>query len=221
MEADSSRAIIPFTGATDRSDYGDGDQELAAVLREIRRHLRTVWREFPCSKERRKFVNRLLLKWHPDKNLERQAFCTTVFQKIKEYVTRLENGEELHSDDEDVDTEVERNSKPTSNKSNAAFNTNYFDNIFNLGRAYSQSKSYSYGDYFAHYQTRPNPQPEEGRRWMRQAVEDLRAAEMTLRNGGSGLYNWSCYQAHQVSVDCNGVLCFKSITTVLVIKVTR
>ncbi|XP_076451311.1 sacsin-like [Babylonia areolata] len=97
----------------------------------------------------------------------------------------------------------------------------FFDDIFSRGESYARSRT-SFGNssrsggsgggsggggmggwgsasfrFFSSSPSYPTPQPEEGRRWMRQAVQDLTAARLTLRQGGRGLYNWACYQAHQ------------------------
>nr|KAG5700586.1 hypothetical protein BaRGS_015382 [Batillaria attramentaria] len=111
------------------------DDDLAKVLKDIRRELRDIWSAFTSDKDRLRAVKRLLLEWHPDKNQGREEFCTKVFQRSSDF-----------------------------------FRT-----------------------------STSNPQPEEGRRWMRQAKLDLDAAVKTLRGGDALMYNWACYQAHQTA----------------------
>ena len=94
------------------------------------------------------------------------------------------------------------------------FYGSFFDDVYSRGQSYAQSSRTCYRDKGSGYRassgfygyfftsssrSRANPQPEEGRRWMRQAVCDLKAAIVTLTHGGDGgIYNWACYQAHQV-----------------------
>ena len=185
------------------------DGDLKEVLKDIRHQLLEIWSKLPDDKSRKRALKRLVLKWHPDKNAGREEFCTNVFQQIQHYVSLLENDQKLPSDDED---DVDSLSSGRRGYGGGGFNS-FFDDIFFRGRSYAESsrRCYSgtrsgfgtssdfYGSFFtAASRSRANPQPEEGRRWMRQATQDLKAARLTLAQGSQGVYNWACYQAHQV-----------------------
>ena len=220
--------IVPFKGDTTlpstaftQPETGD---DLKKVLKDIRHQLREIWSNLPEDKSRKRAVKRLLLKWHPDKNPGREEFCTKVVQWIQRYVSLLEDGQTLPSDDED-----DVDSHPPSYRSyqhggssssgrrryrRGGFYGSFFDDVYSRGQSYAQSSRKCYSDKGSGYGTssgfcgyfftsssrsRANPQPEEGRRWMRQAVHDLKAAILTLTHGGDGgVYNWACYQAYQV-----------------------
>ena len=45
-----------------------------------------------AERERKKVIKRLLLKWHPDKNIGDEVFATTITQFIQSEIDRLEKG---------------------------------------------------------------------------------------------------------------------------------
>ncbi|KAL8584755.1 hypothetical protein ACOMHN_035674 [Nucella lapillus] len=214
----SHNVLVPFTGDTTPppsacSDSAGGD-DLKKVLSDIRHQLKEIWKNFSDSHSRNRAVKRLLLKWHPDKNPEREKFCTTVFQKIQQYVALLKQGKELPSDDDNV------GNYDRASRSGGSFYGDFFDDIFSRGRSYRDwnqhfsrssgggrfyrgynrhSRSSGGGSFFFDWGARVNPQQEEGKRWLRQSLQDLKAAKLTLSHGGEGLYNWVCYQAHQTA----------------------
>ena len=223
----SSNVIVPFTGDTTLPPTAftqpEARDDLKEVLKDIRHQLREIWSNLPGDKSRKRAVKRLLLKWHPDKNPGREEFCTKVFQWIQRYVSLLEDRQTLPSDDEDdVDSYPPNYRSYRHDRSSfsgrrgyggGGFYGSFFDNIFSRGRSYAESRRTYYsstgggsgtfsgfcGHFTSSSRSRANPQPEEGRRWMRQAVHDLKAAIVTLTHGGDGgIYNWACYQAHQV-----------------------
>ena len=219
--------IVPFTGDKTLPPAAfsqlETDGDLKEVLKDIRRQLREIWSNLPDGKSRKRALKRLVLKWHPDKNPGRKEFCTKVFQQIQRYVSLLENDQKLPSDDEDdVDSnpsddryyrQQDSSSSGRRGYGGGGFYGSFFDNIFSRGRSYAESSRTCYGGagsgsgtssgfydsfFTSCSRSRANPQPEEGRRWMRQAMQDLKAARLTLTQGSQGVYNWACYQAHQV-----------------------
>ena len=200
------------------------DGDLQELLKDIRRQLREIWSNMPDDKSRKRALKRLLLKWHPDKNPGREEFCTNVFQQIQRYVSLLENDQKLPSDDEDNRYYPQYRSSSSGRRGygGGGFYGSFFDHIFARGRSYAESSrtcyggagSGFYGSFFtSSSRSRANPQPEEGRRWMRQATQDLKAARLTLTQGSQGVYNWACYQAHQVRCSLNILTTFSVFLT--------
>ncbi|XP_070206314.1 sacsin-like [Littorina saxatilis] len=191
-------ASVPFTGDTAPplaafSQPGASD-DLKAVLRDIRRQLRSM----PDAKSRKQVSKRLILKWHPDKNPGKEKFCTEVFQAIQDYMSRLEQGEELLSDDED-----DRSTRASGGDGFGSF----FDDVFARGQSYAESRrtfhssggwsspGFSFRSYCS---SSANPQPKEGKRWLQQAEKDKETArEMLQRDTAS--FNWICYMTHQAA----------------------
>ncbi len=59
-------------------------------FREISDTLEEGW-QLP-EPQRKKIIKRLLLKWHPDKNIGNEEFCTRVVHFIQAEIERLEQG---------------------------------------------------------------------------------------------------------------------------------
>ncbi|KAK7488212.1 hypothetical protein BaRGS_00020519, partial [Batillaria attramentaria] len=228
-DTSTSTAVAPYTGepASALSAFLETnvDDDLAKVLKDIRRQLRDIWSAFASDKDRLRAVKRLLLKWHPDKNQGREEFCTKVFQRIQHYVDLLKQGRDLPTED-DIDEDTvdsagftyhppsrqhhgHRPRRRRYHNDGGGWYGSFFSAMFDRGRTYATSSSTSSGstrydsgtsgssDFFR--TSTSNPQPEEGRRWMRQAKLDLDAAVKTLRGGDALMYNWACYQAHQTA----------------------
>ena len=60
---------------------GINQNELETAKNEVNQDLRTIWSLE--ENERKKKINRLLLKWHPDKNPGREKFASEVFKHLK------------------------------------------------------------------------------------------------------------------------------------------
>ncbi|KAK7488211.1 hypothetical protein BaRGS_00020518 [Batillaria attramentaria] len=200
-------SLLPSAGDSTRSQSEpmiDNDDDLEAVVDDLRKQLRDVWQDtlgFPSVRDRKRVVKRLILKWHPDKNHGREEFCTKVFQSIQQIVA-------------DLDWDIGGFGRA---EGNGRQYEDFFDRMYKRGRSYADcSKAYSQSarptppwesrfDYYpsAHFDAfsswAANRQPGEGRRWMRQAVQDLRAAQFLLAGGDAGMYSWVCYLAHQAA----------------------
>lgn len=167
-------------------------------LEKIREVLKQTWTICLDQKSRRQVLKRLLLLWHPDKHVaENKEFCTRVFQYIMKYVELLEQG-------------VQTESHATKHSQYSQF----FTDAYTRGRDYAQRPSGTSASSTSFpsnrgarrheskastsYQSSANPQPAEGRRWLRQAKHDLKAARILLISQDASVCNWVCYSAHQV-----------------------
>jgi sacsin len=191
------------TSAETASEDGDADMppEFKATLKEIRDHLREAWADLDDKADRRRVVKRLLLQWHPDKNPENKDYYTRVTQAIFTYIDLLDQGLPLPEDDDDEYRDI-RDMADNFNRPGSTFSRDFFREMFTRGCRQAQSKrSPRKGRRKggAHSSDREhNPQPGEGRRWIRQAVADIAVAHDAIRTREKG-HNWICYLCHQVS----------------------
>ncbi|XP_071110646.1 sacsin-like [Haliotis cracherodii] len=180
----------------------DKPLDMDSVLKEIRETLKVAW-QMPDTKQREKVKKRLLFKWHPDKNQGNEEFCTKVFQRIQNYIEMLEKGQNID------EAPGHTNARPKSERSN--FDNWFYEEMNRRSKRHRHDYEHYWdddGDFFsngfhsrsgrssyrAHHTEKPNPQPEEARRWMRQAREDLRVARETMQTLSA--YNWSCFQCY-------------------------
>ena len=195
-----STAVVEYEGETAAEETAH-PQDMNTVLREIRKMLTDAWQQLPEDRARRRVVKRLVLKWHPDKNHGNEEFCTKVTQKIYQYADLLEQGKPLPENDDYFD-DVDGSTYSSGSTFSSAFRDRMNARARN-DRYYYDSHSGSGGDHFG---SGPNPQPSEGRRWLRQAQADVAAAHAAWSTYDRG-YNWICYQCHQVGLNPHYSLC--------------
>ncbi|XP_055959224.1 sacsin-like [Patella vulgata] len=144
--------------------------DIQTVLRDIRRILMRAWRHSDES-ERRRVLERLLVRWHPDKNLHNVEQSTEITQHIQNYVERLNRG--LSLDDESVpDDETDGTSRSQHSRSYEQF----YSNVYSTGRNHARyseeqrSNRRYYNDNSFHTSARdePNPSPGQAERWLKQ-----------------------------------------------------
>jgi len=155
------------------------------VFDEISELLEDAWK-LPEEK-RRRIIKRLYLRWHPDKNLGDEEFCTDVCQHIQKETSRLERGEPCGSERFNAE---------------AIYLGGSYDDLFTSlgGRAREhcrQRQEYQERRQSTRNPHRKNPQPGEARRWFRQAKADVAAVENDIVYGNPS-YEWACFKCHQV-----------------------
>jgi len=191
----------------------DSAMREASVKRDVTEALNAAW-QLP-DPQRRKVVRRLLLRWHPDKNIDDQDFATTITQHIRAELDRLEGKTAL----EDLGYSADpRNpfagSESFQNNFASAFKF-FFEQMNsrakehrtqreryreNFAREYASTSS----SFYAPGSNVPppsfascNPQPAQARRFLRQAQEDLRSAGHDL-NADEPSYEWVTFKVYQV-----------------------
>jgi len=137
---------------------------------------------------RRKIIKRLYLRWHPDKNLGDEEFCTEVCQHIQHETSRLERGEPRGSGRPNAEARTSGGS---------------YDDFFTSWGArarehYTQRQGYQERQRSPRNSHRKNPQPGEARRWFRQAKADVAAVENDIVYGNPS-YEWACFKCHQAA----------------------
>uniref|UniRef100_A0A8C5QND2 HEPN domain-containing protein n=1 Tax=Leptobrachium leishanense TaxID=445787 RepID=A0A8C5QND2_9ANUR len=157
------------------------------IKREIDMCLERIWR-LP-KEERTMAVRRLYLKYHPDKNIGQEELSTEICKYLQQRIRELENSE--HSG-------IANSSSYHPNPSRSFTNCwARWDGEASHHRrnheTFSKRTKCSYN--FWSYHKRPNKeQPEEARRWLKQAEIDLRAAKHDL---GHQHTEWVFYKVHQ------------------------
>ena len=167
-----------------QEDSEDGPLNVEKVKESIRRELEEA---FQHGEEYAKRIRkRLWLRWHPDKNIGNEEFCTEIFKFIQAEVVRLpgNRSEFFWNSESSFKRYRQRGSMFSQQKSDFKMNN----------RGYSWS-----GGYWRASNDSKNPQPGEAKRWFRQAKFDLEAAGSDLAEEN---YEWLCFKCHQVCLQC-------------------
>lgn len=178
--------------------------------------LEEAW-QLPTEKERKKVIKRLLLKWHPDKNIGNEIFSTRITQFIQSEIERLEAGlpRPINIDPSNF---TQGNPFAGSQSFQRNFEEAYkffYEQMNQRGKAHGKQRE-RYKENFSREYTSTkteynfdvpptfsstNPQPSAAKNFFRQAQADLKAADndfLGLRSGPS--FEWVCFKAHQVRI---------------------
>ncbi|XP_071082009.1 sacsin-like [Haliotis cracherodii] len=164
--------------------------DINLVLKRIRDILKDAWANCAHQKERNRIRKRLYFSWHPDKNPGREAFCTQVCQHIRNYVIKLEAGQSIDCDD-DISTSEYAARQPFFEHMNRRCSKERAQ--------YEQYQQKNEEERNCHHSARDHShsQPQEARRWLGQAMCDLRSARDTLQLHRD--FNWVCFKAHMAA----------------------
>jgi sacsin len=165
------------------------ESECAEIKESIREALKEIWKLDRML--RKKAVRRLYLKWHPDKNLDDTERAEEIFQFLKSEIDRLERSRER------VSSNVP--------KASSSFDYRTWDHMASRQRTASVLEEEYMRDHQASSHPRPfeqeqrRPDPEEGRRWVKQAETDYRVlCDIHSKASTSNGYGHVCFMAHQV-----------------------
>ena len=170
---------------------------------EVTSQLDEIWK-LDDENLRKKAIRRLLLRWHPDKNPNRQALATKVFQFLQSEIERLKSGRGRAQ---------ERESR--GRESDSFFDDDFFEFMRNWGREDGR-RSQSYRQQFrAHRHSRssgasycppsfddtPEPDMPKAKIWFRQAEMDYESATNDLNPSGArqGAYDWTCFKCYHAT----------------------
>ncbi|XP_067047063.1 sacsin-like [Acropora muricata] len=157
------------------------------VFDEISNILTQAWEPHVSEQERRQIIKRLCLRWHPKKNAGNEEFYKSVYQHLASEVARLGG-----SYDDFFYSWGERARQHGSQREEYRRN---FSRRY--GAWESSSCQRSWHDLPPTLCT-SNPQPEEAKRWFRQAKADLDAGSEELRFSISSC-EWICFKFHQAA----------------------
>lgn len=199
------------------------------VMEEVSDTLEEAWK-LP-EPQRKKIIKRLLLKWHPDKNIGNEAFSTVIIQHIQAELERLELGlpRPSHFDPSQFDFDP-RNPFAGSTSFQANFANAYkffFDQMNQRAKEHKQQRErYQENfsrDYNGEYNfgvpptfSSANPQPAQAKRFLRQAQEDLRAADNDY-DSHEPAFEWVCFKAHQVCSTVFSQMCFVNLLSIVAV----
>lgn len=166
--------------------------------------------------QRKKIIKRLLLKWHPDKNIGNEMFATIIMQHIQAEIERLELGlprpSSFDASKFNFDPRNPFTSSESFQKNFASAYQFFFEQMNqrakehreqreryqeNFSREYSSGKGGDYNFDVPPTFSSANPQPAQAKRFLRQAQEDLRAADNDY-DAQDPAFEWACFKAHQV-----------------------
>ncbi|XP_052815845.1 sacsin-like [Mya arenaria] len=184
----------------------DSEPVGAIAFDENCRRIREMLTEaFQLSDQARKIViRRLIKKWHPDKNIGNESYCTRIYNYLRELILRLERGESINEEIVNATTGM---SAPDMSGSSYKTTT---ERAYQTGGTYARgyranideyNRSFRQGHY-SHRSSESTPRPSvgESRRWLRQAKQDYSAAKRALEcteHIQQKSYNWICFMCHQ------------------------
>ncbi|KAK3611579.1 hypothetical protein CHS0354_018094 [Potamilus streckersoni] len=170
---------------------------------QIRNILQEAW-TLP-KEERRRVLKRLMLRWHPDKNIGQEEYCNQIFNYIQVVVSRLDSGQSLDPE----------NIRHTNSDGRGVFTgTDYEDLGRRVNRTSAQYRMqhdlHADAYYDAHsrrHYTGQSPRTDfhvtdqsNALRWLRQAKKDLSSAKEFLPPASAvPAFNWICYHCHQAT----------------------
>ena len=162
-------------------------EDREAVFCQISTILKNAWEFDVPEDERTQIVKRLILRWRPEKNLGDEEFCLEVSKHISYQLSRLGG-----SYDEFIDTWVELAREHGSRREI------YRERVSRLYASEGHSSGRRPWRNVPPSFSRSNPQPEEAKRWFRQAEADLAAGANEIYSRQPS-YEWACFKCHQVS----------------------
>ncbi|XP_068722037.1 sacsin-like [Montipora capricornis] len=187
------KAIVVADGqsrnASRHGVYRPKNKDKQEVFSEISRLLEEAWKM--SEEKRRKVIKRLYLRWHPDKNVGEEEFCSVLFKHLMNEISRLESGQPGKS---------QENSFADTGRSQQTSYQEFFSSWGDRARQHhAQREGYrtrppAYGGFYS----RPNPQPGEAKRWFRQAQADLAAVSNDVVCHRP-FYEWACFKCHQAA----------------------
>lgn len=159
------------------------------IKKEIDLYLSKIW-GYP-ENERRQAIRRLYLKYHPDKNMDQQTHYTEIFKYLQHRLMEMESKKGMSHNGSPSSTNHHRNARGYSNF--WAKWDNQASNHKHKREHFSRTSRCNY-DFWGYHSTTTHPKPDEGDRWLRQAICDLKAAEHDV---GHGHTEWVFYKVHQ------------------------
>jgi len=203
------------------SDGGSDDAEFEkntpvdydTVINDLKVTLTDAWKMDKA--DRNKILKRLILHWHPDNNTGISDLANRVTQFILFAADRLDNGLPLNDNNAGAASSSQLTSThvpSTTDSSSSNLCQNYYQYMTQRAREHHrQQKEYERNyeqntshvvkrrkqHFFQTFYTGVNPQPGEGRRWLRQAEMDVQAAKND-ESSASESYEWACYKYYQV-----------------------
>jgi hypothetical protein len=195
------------------ADQDEIEEKPTKILDDISDNLEEAWKL--SEGQRKKIIKRLLLKWHPDKNIGQEEIATVVTQHIQSEIERLELGLPRPKLAEDFSKNFDFDARNPFSGSDS-FKRNFY-NAYQFfyeqmnqrakehkeqRERYKENLAREYANDGYDFDVPPsfsssNPQPAQAKRFLKQAQEDLRAADNDY-DVSYPAYEWVCFKSHQV-----------------------
>ncbi|XP_065328115.1 sacsin-like [Pelmatolapia mariae] len=198
-EENTCMELEPLTGAVPHSSEPSINSLPASVQeakREIDKCLAEIWK-LP-EEERHKAIKRLYLRWHPDKNPDRQSLANEAFKYLQNRIDELSKPKAAGSTFSSRNTHFRGFYQQWNQE--ARYHRNSRERF---SRGYRGFHSYN---FWTHNENVPRPDREEARRWCRQARCDLNAAH---KDTGGESTEWCLFKVHQVVEKSLIAACYK------------
>lgn len=176
--------------------------------RRVRNMLKEAW-SLDVT-ERKRIIRRLLMKWHPDKNIGNEEYATRVFNYMQEIIMQLENGEVIETV---VNNQTGRSSPDLSRSSYCHMSSNLRSRGRRYARAFRENvdeynRSQKTGSY-SHINKAVMRDIHEAKRWLKQARNDFKAAEASFPSAREiDAHNWVCFQCQHSAEKALKAACF-------------
>ena len=203
-----SHALVLYEGKARASESDSSDTSLKIAKERLCEELKEIWRLNP--EDRKRAIKRLYLKWHPDRNPDNPIFAENVFKFMQAQIEHLEKGESLD--------DPEGQQRPSSSTGDAGWGRFYreWDDTAqqhqtshqNESRSRNRSRGSGRGYHGVPFSAgdenfRVPRQPDEGRRWFRQATIDCKVLKLLCDQmtifGDDEIAGHVCFMAHQVA----------------------
>ena len=159
-------------------------EDIEEVCKEISATLELAWELL--EEERDQIVKRLFLRWFPKENVRNLELFAATSEHLRKEVSRLSGfNDSLFSSWVALVRERECQRE--------TYRENFRKKYGSWNSSSGQRSGYSFPPSFCHQ----NSQPEEAKRWFRQAKADLEAGTREF-SFGRGSYEWVCFKCYQV-----------------------
>ena len=198
--------IVPFEGDPDATTTHHEPPNLQEIKEEVQQELQDISKL--SSDDKRKAIHRLYLKWHPDKNPDDPALAEEVFKFIQEELDKLENGNQASSSSNERSWRSYQSTWDNTARQHRFYSQQYAhtasqggDRGREHGSRSNRGGGRSSSGFFAGNHFTPPPRVDEGKRWVRQAIEDCKALEVLLNEAQNDakLSSHVCFMAHEVA----------------------
>ena len=171
-----------------REIFEDQDDDMAEMLKEISDFLQIAW-EMP-EDEKTQIVKRLFMRWLPRGNTNSKDSLMVALQHLKNEVSRLGGCYD------DLFVLLEERAKQLDSQ-RYIYQEDY---LVHHGPWPPPPDDISYDNILPIIRriNRKNPQPEEAKRWLRQADADLESCSRE-RAFTTDSFEWLCFKCHQVN----------------------
>ena len=199
---EDERGLVLFEGETEpaRLQKKLREEDLEKIIEGLKKQLNEIWK-LP-EEERKRAIRRLYLKWHPDKNPDNPDLAEKVFKFLNSEVDKRMRGG-IYRDDLDATARRHRNNfyrERQYSRQSHGYPSGSSEGSGGFGSS-GWGASPDHDDPFAGQDLQPEPDPEEGKRWLKQAEANFDSLTVLFEAAGHRprVCGDVCFMAHQVA----------------------